>query len=265
MKSSSHDLDRELALYLRQLGERIRAARKAKGLTQADMQAFGFNQRHYQKLESGQANPSVATLYRLAAVFELRLPELIDPKLRITSSIILQPTGTAFESGFNSSIAEGHEQYGATGDVAMTSAPRTIPEHDRFARALPHFSLDNLSADLLSTQLALPEHWVYPQSLYPLEGGMFALRVGVDDASMTPLIPAGGLALFRTGVRGNRNGRVLLLELQTTRNPAVIIRRFRRTGAGIELHAEAAGIAPLVVREDQRDKLRVLAEFVGLG
>jgi DNA-binding XRE family transcriptional regulator len=55
---------------------RIRRLRQDLGLTQEDMAEYGFNYRHYQKLESGTYSPNLRTLYRLAKVFGVPVRDL---------------------------------------------------------------------------------------------------------------------------------------------------------------------------------------------
>jgi len=54
------------------VGERIRQLRRERGWTQHDIsQRFGFNYKHYQRIEQGQQNLELATLNKLAAAFEI--------------------------------------------------------------------------------------------------------------------------------------------------------------------------------------------------
>ena len=56
------------------IGERIREARTAKGLTQEQLaDVTGIHQTNISKLESGTANPSLRTLKRLAAGMGMKL------------------------------------------------------------------------------------------------------------------------------------------------------------------------------------------------
>lgn len=58
------------------IGNRIRELRKAKGLRQEDMEAFGLNYRYYQSIEAGKANLTLATIEKIAAALEIE-PEAI--------------------------------------------------------------------------------------------------------------------------------------------------------------------------------------------
>ncbi|MEZ4846736.1 MAG: helix-turn-helix transcriptional regulator [Bdellovibrionota bacterium] len=67
--------DKEYSLVLKDLSKKIKSLREKKGLTQEKMKDFGFNYRHYQKLESGTYSPSFYTLFRLAKAFKVSLKD----------------------------------------------------------------------------------------------------------------------------------------------------------------------------------------------
>ena len=58
---------------LKRVSENIKKARKKRGLTQEGMTEFGFNYRHYQKIESGKYSMNLYTLHRLAQHFEVSI------------------------------------------------------------------------------------------------------------------------------------------------------------------------------------------------
>ena len=64
-------------LLLARIAENIRALRLRNGLTQEQMTEFGFNYRHYQRLESGNYSPSLNTLYRLSKVFKVSIASIL--------------------------------------------------------------------------------------------------------------------------------------------------------------------------------------------
>ena len=61
---------------LQALGNRLRHLRKARKLRQLDMEYFGLNYKYYQRLESGQVNPTLLTLHKLASAFEVSVYDL---------------------------------------------------------------------------------------------------------------------------------------------------------------------------------------------
>ena len=67
---------------LQELGERLRDLRKARKLRQLDMESFGLSYKYYQRLESGQVNPTLITLQRLADAFNIPVYDLFRPAAR---------------------------------------------------------------------------------------------------------------------------------------------------------------------------------------
>ena len=62
---------------LRRFGQRCRALRREKGLSQLDMVRYhGFSLSHYQKIERGVLNAQLVTLAKLAASFQVSLSDL---------------------------------------------------------------------------------------------------------------------------------------------------------------------------------------------
>ena len=62
----------------RLVGDRIRQLRRDRGWTQQEMsERFGFNYKHYQRIEQGQQNLELATLNKLAAAFEIPINEIL--------------------------------------------------------------------------------------------------------------------------------------------------------------------------------------------
>ena len=60
----------------RQLGNRLRELRSAKGMRQEDLEEYGFSYRYYGKMERGLVNPTLETLARLCEIFEITLADL---------------------------------------------------------------------------------------------------------------------------------------------------------------------------------------------
>ena len=61
---------------LQDLGKRLRHLRKARKLRQLDVEDFGLSYKYYQRLESGQVNPTLLTLHKLALAFEVSVYDL---------------------------------------------------------------------------------------------------------------------------------------------------------------------------------------------
>ncbi|HEX7125824.1 MAG TPA: helix-turn-helix transcriptional regulator [Thermodesulfobacteriota bacterium] len=61
----------------RQVGRRVRALRKARGLGEADIEARLFNFKYLQRIEAGQVNLTLRTLERLAEILETDVRTLL--------------------------------------------------------------------------------------------------------------------------------------------------------------------------------------------
>jgi len=61
---------------LQDFGNRLRHLRKARKLRQLDIEDFGLSYKYYQRLESGQVNPTLLTLHKLASAFEVSVYDL---------------------------------------------------------------------------------------------------------------------------------------------------------------------------------------------
>ena len=69
--------DQSYDLLLNKIAENIKKARKRKGLTQENMMDYGFNYRHYQKIESGSYSMNLYTLHRLSTIFNVNIRNLL--------------------------------------------------------------------------------------------------------------------------------------------------------------------------------------------
>ena len=58
------------------IGDRIREARKARGLRQEDMERLGINYKHFQTVENGRANPTLKTIKKIADALGIEVTEL---------------------------------------------------------------------------------------------------------------------------------------------------------------------------------------------
>jgi DNA-binding XRE family transcriptional regulator len=65
--------------FLLKLSDNIKKLRLKCGYTQEDMVDFGFNYRHYQRLESGTHSPSLSTLFKLAQIFKIPISKIFKP------------------------------------------------------------------------------------------------------------------------------------------------------------------------------------------
>jgi transcriptional regulator with XRE-family HTH domain len=67
---------------LQDLGDRLRQLRKNRQLRQLDMESLGLSYKYYQRLESGQVNPTLVTLHKLANAFEVSVYVRFRPETR---------------------------------------------------------------------------------------------------------------------------------------------------------------------------------------
>ncbi|KYG62751.1 hypothetical protein AZI87_15835 [Bdellovibrio bacteriovorus] len=56
----------------------IKRIRKNKGLSQRNMEDFGFDLRNYQRLEAGNHSPSLYTLHKLSLAFRVEISEFFE-------------------------------------------------------------------------------------------------------------------------------------------------------------------------------------------
>jgi len=74
------EMDRnvEFDKLLRRIATNIKRFRRKAGLSQMDMVDHGFNYRHYQRLESGEAGYNLQTLFRLSKVFKVKVSAFFE-------------------------------------------------------------------------------------------------------------------------------------------------------------------------------------------
>ncbi|MGZ3770047.1 MAG: helix-turn-helix domain-containing protein [Bdellovibrio sp.] len=65
------------AALIKRISNNLKKLRLKKNLTQEDMQDFGFNYRHYQRLERGKDAMNTRTISRLAKAFKVDPSELL--------------------------------------------------------------------------------------------------------------------------------------------------------------------------------------------
>ena len=65
------------ARLLKLVGKRIRQLRIERGFTQEQMTRFGMDYKYYQRIEYGEKNLSLRTLYKIAKAFDMTISELV--------------------------------------------------------------------------------------------------------------------------------------------------------------------------------------------
>ena len=66
-------------MVLQNFGNRLRQLRKARNLRQLDVESLGLSYKYYQRLEAGQVNPTLLTLYKLASAFHVSVSDFFSP------------------------------------------------------------------------------------------------------------------------------------------------------------------------------------------
>ena len=66
------------ARLLKLVGKRIRQLRIERGFTQQHMTRFGLDYKYYQRIEYGEKNLSLRTLYKIAKAFGMSISELLN-------------------------------------------------------------------------------------------------------------------------------------------------------------------------------------------
>ncbi len=260
--------DRELQDFLRLLGTRIRTARKLCGLTQEGMSEFGFNLRHFQKVEAGKANLTLGMLCRLARAFELQPYELLDPTLCIGSRLVVRPQDGTTEV----------PRYPVATPTEAVFRFVNPAEADKYRTCVPLIGLVAAAGGFSSPEEIEYQGWVLPATAQPLVPGMFVARV--EGHSMEPKIPAGSYCLFRRPPAGSRQNRLLLVQHRDLCDPehggSYTLKRWyseKRPAAAdeggwrhreIQLRSLNPAFPPMVIPEDRAEELRVVAEFVAV-
>jgi transcriptional regulator with XRE-family HTH domain len=73
-----HNCPMDFADFLQSMGNNLRKARWAAGLTQEQVAARGISYRYYQELERGQRNPTLRTLSEIAQILGVPVVALVE-------------------------------------------------------------------------------------------------------------------------------------------------------------------------------------------
>jgi phage repressor protein C with HTH and peptisase S24 domain len=152
---------------------------------------------------------------------------------------------------------------------------RLYREHVRsnvseFVTHLPRFSLAIAAGKFLENQEVTAEGWEEAPANLRLTRDMFVARIA--GRSMEPKIPDGSLCVFRSGVAGSRQGRLVLVEyLGGGTNDRYSVKRYRSekaqaqdgswTHERISLESLNSELEAWDLRPEE-DRFRVIAEFV---
>ncbi len=139
-----------------------------------------------------------------------------------------------------------------------------------FVTHLPRYSLAVAAGPFLENHVIEEEAWEEAPPNLRLTPEMFVARIA--GRSMEPLIPDQSLCVFRRGVTGSRQGRLVLVEaLDQGGNDRYTVKRYRgekRQSEDGEWSHQRIRLEPLNPAFDawdldpQEDRYRILAEFV---
>ena len=139
-----------------------------------------------------------------------------------------------------------------------------------FVTHLPRYSLAVAAGPFLENRIVEEEAWEEAPRGLRLTPEMFVARIA--GRSMEPLIPDQSLCVFRRGVTGSRQGRLVLVEaLDQGGNDRYTVKRYRsekRENEGGEWSHRRIRLEPLNPAfaawdlNPEEDRYRILAEFV---
>ena len=138
-----------------------------------------------------------------------------------------------------------------------------------FHTHLPKYSLLAAAGKFLENQEVTAEGWIEAPEGLRLEPDMFLAEIA--GHSMQPTIPDGSLCVFRYGVAGSREGRLVLVEnLETGGNNRYTVKRYKSTkveseGAWRHSRIRLESLNPEYPSWDldpDEEKYRIIAEFV---
>jgi SOS-response transcriptional repressor LexA len=139
----------------------------------------------------------------------------------------------------------------------------------QFRTHLPRYSLRAAAGKFLENQEISEDGWIEAPEDLRLTSDMFVAHIA--GRSMEPRIPDGSLCVFRYGVTGSRQGRLVLVEhLETSGNNRYTVKRYSSKKAESEegwahLRIRLESLNPEYPSWDldpDEEKYRIVAEFV---
>jgi transcriptional regulator with XRE-family HTH domain len=242
----------ELPELVEVVARRIKALRQARGLTQdAVAEALGIAVKNVQRLEAGRQNLTLKTLVHVADVLDVEPHELLK-----SGAVAPADAEVSLRRALRGLARLGHEVLG--GDAPP---PRG---------GVPVMSLQAAASRFGGARNVEISAWLR------LKGARQSQLVGrfvaqVRGRSMTPAVPSGALALFRSPVVGPLEGRVIVAELRDHSDPetggAYVLKRVGsvelrpRGGLQLQLRSDNPEFTPLLVDADDSNELRIIAEL----
>lgn len=144
--------------------------------------------------------------------------------------------------------------------------PKVLP----FVTHLPLYSARVAAGRFLEDNEVEAEDWLETPDGFRLEKDMFVVRI--TGRSMEPRIPDGSLCVFRAGVTGSRQGKLLLVERRDVSESGgrYTVKRYRSTKAhsGEQWRHALIRLEPLNPEfeawelEEDPERFRIVGEFV---
>lgn len=138
-----------------------------------------------------------------------------------------------------------------------------------FRTHLPRYSLRVAAGKFLENDEVTEDGWIEAPENVRLSPGMFVAQI--QGHSMEPFIPDGALCIFRAGVTGSRQGRLVLVEnLEITGANRYTVKRYQsekdKSAEGWQhtrIHLESLNPDyPSWDLDPDEDKYKIIAEFV---
>jgi len=234
------------------VARRIKALRQARGLTQdAVAEALGIAVKNVQRLEAGSQNLTLRTLAHVADVLDVEPHELLT-----NGAITTADAEVSLKRALRGLARLGHELFPADAPPARGG--------------VPVMSLQAAASHFGGGREVEVSAWLR------LKGSRSSQLVGrfvaqVTGRSMSPTVPSGALALFRSPVVGPLDGRVVVAEWRDHADPetggAYVLKRVgsvesrARGGLQLQLRSDNPDFPSLRVQAEEASELRIIAEL----
>lgn len=234
------------------VARRIKAVRQARGLTQDTVaEALGIAVKNVQRLEAGRQNLTLKTLASVADVLDVEPFELLK-----AGAVVVPDAELSLKRALRGLTRLGHEVF----------TPETPPPRG----AVPVMSLQAAASHFGGTRTVEVSAWLRLKGMRQSQlTGRFVAQV--MGRSMSPAVPSGALALFKSPVVGPLEGRVVVAEWRDYADPetggAYVLKRVgsveqrSRGGLQLQLRSDNPEFPPLLVNAHDASELRILAEL----
>lgn len=157
-----------------ELGRRIKEARIAKKMTQAELVGDFITRNMLSRIESGNATPSVKTLEYIAAKLDLPVSSLVPEESNQPEDILIEAKRALSEGEYELAaekikLCEGifYDEYAAISSMAYLGMARDFEQHGRLDEA----------AEVYNKVCALADEGIYADKERKTEAALGLLRV----------------------------------------------------------------------------------------